>query len=277
MSARLAIIAGGGDLPRQLIERCRMLGRPVFVLAINGETEPGTVADVPHEWVDIAAVGHAVEAMRRADCAEVCLIGPVARPSFGQLKPDWQGVKLLPKVLAAAREGGDDAILSVLVAHLERAGFKVVGADSIVTQLTVPAGPLGRHRPSAQDRTDIAKAIDVIQALGPYDIGQAAVVRDGQVLAVEAAEGTDEMLARCAGLRRDGPAGVLVKCPKPAQDRRVDLPTIGPRTVAGSAAAGLCGIAVAAEGTLIVEREATVREADRCGLFIVAIEVEARR
>lgn len=252
-----------------------MLNREVFVVALNGETESATVADVPHEWIDIAAVGHAVAALQKAGCEEVCFIGPVRRPNFAKLKPDWYGIKLLPKIVAAAREG-DDAILSVIVDHVEASGFKVVGANDVLIQIAAPRGPLGRHRPSAEDEADIAKAIAVIHALGPFDIGQAAVVRAGQVLAIEAAEGTDAMLARCAELRHEQPQGVLVKCPKPTQERRIDLPTIGPRTIAGVAAAGLRGIAVAAENTLIAERETTVRAADDSALFIIGVDVESR-
>lgn len=276
MSARLGIVAGSGGVPRQLIERCRALNREVFVVAINGETENETVADVPHEWIDVAAIGRAVAALQNAGCEEVCFIGPVKRPNFGSLKPDWQGIKLLPKVIAAAREG-DDAVLSVIIDHVEASGFRVVGVDEVLQQIAAPHGPLGRHRPSAEEEADIAKGIAVIHALGPFDVGQGAVVRAGQVLAIEAAEGTDAMLARCAELRRERPHGVLVKCPKPAQDRRVDLPTIGPRTVAGAAAAGLRGIAVAAQNSLIAEREATVSAADDHGLFVVGVDVEALR
>lgn len=274
VSAKLGIVAGAGGLPRQLIDRCRTLGREVFIVAINGETEKETVADVPHEWIDIAAVGRAIAALRRAGCEEVCFIGPVKRPNFGGLKPDWQGIKLLPKVIAAAREG-DDAILTVVVNHVEASGFKVVGADDVLTQIAAPRGPLGRHRPSVEDEADIAKGIAVIHALGPFDVGQAAVVRAGQVLAIEAAEGTDAMLARCAALRAQTPRGVLVKCPKPAQERRVDLPTIGPRTIAGAAAAGLAGIALAAGSSLIAEREATVTAADGHGLFVIGVDAES--
>lgn len=274
--ARLGIVAGGGELPRQLIEGCRALGREVFVVALNGQARPAALAEVPHRWLDIAAVGQAVEALKQAGCGEVCFAGAVERPDFRALRPDWQGLKLLPKVLRAARQG-DDAILTVVVEHVEAAGLKVVGPEAVLRELAPPPGPLGRHRPAAADEADIARGIEVIRALGRHDVGQATVVRGGQVLAIEAAEGTDAMLARCAAWRRERPAGVLVKCPKPAQERRVDLPAIGPGTVAGALAAGLRGIALAAGASLVLEREETLRRADAGGLFIVGVDPGAAR
>ena len=267
---RLGVIAGDGDLPGQLIDSCQKLGRDVFVIAINGAADPNTVQDVAHVWLDLGAVGRAKKALRDAGCREVCFAGGIDRPSLGNLKPDLQGMKLLPRVIAASR-AGDDAILTVVVEFFEEAGFKIVGAETIMSPLQTPVGALGQHHPDREDDADIEKAIRVIEALGPHDVGQAAVVRGGQVLAIEAAEGTDAMLARCAGFSCDTPRGVLVKCPKPGQERRIDLPAIGPRTVAGAAAAGLKGIAIAAGGSLIVERDTTVRQADENGLFIVGV------
>ena len=135
------------------------------------------------------------------------------------------------------------------------------------------AGKLGAKEPSADDHTDIEAGFRVVEALGRLDVGQAAVVVKGYVLAVEAAEGTDEMLARCAELRRAGQgrlerAGVLVKAPKPGQEERVDLPTIGPETIKGAAAAGLAGIAVTAKHVLIADRAATIAAADAHEIFI---------
>lgn len=275
MNARLGIIAGGGGLPRQLIESCRALGREVFVVALNGQAEPSAVVEVPHEWCDIGAVGRAMQALKEAGCDEVCFAGAVERPNFAELKPDWQGLKLLPKVVAAARAGGDDAILTAVLAHVEAEGFTVVAPETVLGGLAPPLGPLGRHRPSVADRADIAKGLEVIRALGPHDVGQATVVKTGQVLAIEAAEGTDAMLARCVAWRGERLGGVLVKGPKPGQERRVDLPTIGPATVEAAAQAGLAGIAVVARGALVVERDRTVRLADAAGLFVLGVGPEA--
>jgi len=274
VAAKLGILAGRGEVPRRLIDGCLASGRDFFVIAFSGETAPATVAGIAHAWVDVAQVGRTVELLRAAGCTEVCLIGPVGRPDFARLRPDWHGLRLLPRLVAAARRGGDDALLSTVVGYLEEQGFRVVGAEEVQGDLTVGPGPLGRVAADAEAAADIRRAIAVIDALGALDVGQAAVVRAGQVLAVEAAEGTDAMLARCVAFRAAHPAGVLVKMTKPGQERRADLPTVGLPTVEGAIAAGLAGIAVEAGGTLVLHRDAAVATADAAGLFIVGVARE---
>lgn len=272
MPPKLGIVAGGGALPRQLIDACRAAGRPVFVLALNGHTEPQTTEGVEHAWLDGVAVGAILAALRRAGCEELVLAGPIARPNFRAMNPvDLAGLRLLPRLIKAATRG-DDAIFQAIVGFFEREGFRVVGADSVLHRDVAPAGAIGGAAPTPADEADIAKGVAVVNALGALDIGQACVVRDGHVVAVEAAEGTDAMLARCAGLRLEAPGGVLVKLTKPGQQRLVDLPTVGPRTVAGAVAAGLHGIAVEAKVTLLVEREAVIAAANDAGLFLVGLE-----
>lgn len=271
MPPKIGILAGSGELPRQLVEACRDAGRDAFVVALNGETAPDTVVTTPHAWVDIASVGKILQLLRDAGCEELCFAGGVARPSFSELKPDWTGLKLLPKIAAAAR-AGDDAIIRVLIGFFEESGFRVVGSDAIAESLIAPEGVMGRNEPDAAARGDIEHGIRVVHALGALDIGQAAVVRDGQVLAVEAAEGTDAMLARCLPFKRPRPAGVLVKLTKPEQEKRVDLPTIGPATIEHARQAGLCGVAVEAGATIILQRMSVVERADTGGLFIVGVK-----
>jgi len=270
MAPRLAVLAGGGPLPRQVIGAARAAGREVFVLAFEGETEPAAVDGVPHQWVPLGAVGRTLGALHAAGSEEVVLIGPVRRPSFATLKLDWRGMQLLGKLgLRAGR--GDDRLFQAIVGELEAEGFKVVGADQVMGTLLAPEGLLTRAAPDAAARRDIAQGIQVAARLGELDVGQAVVVQHGLVLGVEAAEGTDRLLARCAELRRDGPGGVLVKLKKPGQERRADLPTIGPATVEAAAAARLEGIAVHAGQCLIIDQERVVERADRRGLFVVGV------
>ena len=154
-------------------------------------------------------------------------------------------------------------------------GFALIGAHEVAPEILVGAGAIGGIEPSEGDRGDIARGVKLLQATGPFDVGQAVVVADNRVLAIEAAEGTDHMLQQLAALRGDGavrwPArtGVLVKAPKPGQDRRIDLPSLGPRTVEKARAAGLAGIAVAAGETVIAEPQAVAEAADRAGLFVI--------
>ena len=200
-----------------------------------------------------AELGKTIKALKAARCQAVCFAGLVPRPDFAALRPDLRGLSALPGAVAAAGKG-DDALLRFIIREFEREGFAIEGADEVVGGLTIGEGPLGARRPGAADGEDIDRAMLAARAIGRLDIGQAAVVARGLVLAVEAQEGTDAMLARCAQLPAalrgapEAPAGVLAKAPKPRQDRRIDLPTIGPATVMARRARGLAGVAGEAGG-----------------------------
>ncbi len=272
---RLGVIAGGGELPRKLADHARAAGRPVYVLGISGFAEPSLIAEFGGAEASIGEVGKHIDLLKAAGCEEVVFAGVVKRPDFAHLKLDIKGALLLPRVIAAAGRG-DDALLRVVLGAFEEAGFKVVGADDVLAELLAPAGALGAHRPAFEHWADIRHAARVASAMGGLDIGQGAVSCSGLILAVEAQEGTDRMLERCACLpaairgTADLRRGVLVKRPKPMQERRIDLPTIGLRTVQLAAEAGLAGLAVEARGALVLNRAEMVDLADRLGLFIYA-------
>ncbi|WOI52752.1 LpxI family protein [Parvularcula sp. LCG005] len=276
---KVGIIAGGGRLPLKLAEGCRERGDGYHVIRLMGYAD-AALDHHPGDDCGIAEVGKILRRLKESGCDAIVMAGLVHRPNFKTLRPDWRGAALLPKVVKAAR-GGDGALLDVLVETFGAEGFLVVGAEEVAGNLRAPQGPLGQHSPDDDAMSDIRKAARVIAALGPFDVGQGAVVRNGLVLAVEAAEGTDQMLQRCAALPDDvkgyepdqphGPRGVLLKRPKPGQELRVDLPTIGERTIRGAASAGLAGIAIAAEGALIIERDAVVELADTLGLFVYGL------
>jgi DUF1009 family protein len=266
----LGIIAGNGALPRRLVERCRTAGRPVFVLAFEGEADQATVAGVPHAWCRLGAAATALDLLHANAVTELVLAGGVRRPSLSSLRPDWRAAKFFARF--GYRALGDDGLLSAVVKELEREGFRVIGAEELLASDDLLAeGPLGRCRPSVEARADIERGLRLARAMGALDIGQAVVVQQGLVLGVEAAEGTDGLLRRCAGLRREGPGGVLVKAAKPGQEQRVDRPTIGPQTLVLAAAAGLQGIAAEAGMTLVVDRAEIIRAADLAGLFVVGV------
>jgi len=266
-STTLGIIAGRGALPLRLVEHCRGTGRPVFVLAVEGETDPSLVSEVPHAWVRLGAAATIFGHLRDAGVRDLVLAGAMKRPSFANIRPDWRAAKIIARIGMKAL--GDDGLLQALIKEFEAEGFTIIGADKILGGLVARDGVLGRHAPDAQALADVAHGFAVVKALGALDIGQAAVVQQGLVLGVEAIEGTDALLERCGTLRREGPGGVLVKARKPVQDNRVDLPSIGPLTVEHVAAAGLRGIAVEAGASLIIECDAVVAAADRLGLFVI--------
>ncbi len=270
MAGKLGILAGSGDLPRRLIDACRAADRPFFVLAFAGEADPATLSDVPHAVIRLGAAGEGFRILRENAVEELVFAGGIRRPSVTSLRPDWRAAKFFARI--GYRALGDNGLLTAVIKELEEEGFRVVGTDAILGRGLAPRGAFGHLVPDAQAEADIAHGLAVARALGALDIGQSVVVQQGLVLGVEAIEGTDALLARCATLRRDGPGGVLVKIAKPGQERRVDLPTIGERTVAQAAAAGLRGIAVEAGSTIVIDLAAVTEAAERAGLFILGID-----
>ncbi len=267
----LGILAGGGPLPGQVAAAARAAGRGVFVVGLEGYADPAVIAPFPHGFARLGAAGTILGLLRAANVKDLVLVGPVRRPSVFDLRPDADGVRIMARIGRAAF-GGDDGLLAAVVRVLAEEGFHVVGAHEIITQSLGPKGLLTRLGPDAQAQADIDRGVAVARVIGAADVGQGCVVQQGIVLAVEAIEGTDAMLARARGLARPGPGGVLVKLVKPGQDRRADLPTIGPGTIAACAAAGLRGIAFEAGGTMLTDRNATIADADRAGLFLLGVD-----
>lgn len=267
----LGLVAGSGALPAKVADACRAQGRSLFVLALQGHADPAVVGTLPHAWIRLGAVGQGLEILRRAGVREVVMAGAVHRPGLRELRPDQRTMTFLAKV--GVRALGDDGFLKAVVRELEAEGFRVVGIEDVVENLVASVGLYGGLPPDAQAWADIWRGVEVARAVGALDIGQGAVVQQGLVLAVEAMEGTDAMLARCRTLARQGAGGVLVKVCKFRQERRADLPTIGTTTLDNAAAAGLRGIAIEAGGALVVNRQAVVEWANRLGVFVVGINL----
>lgn len=271
----LGIFAGGGDLPVAIAESAQEAGRPVFLIGLKGSAGQ-EIERFPHEWVAMGETGRTFKLLHAQNCRDVLLAGRVARPRFSDIKLDAKSVLLLPKALNAARKG-DDALLRAVVDMFEAEGFRMVSVAEAAPGLLATEGVLGKMRPSANHESDIALAAKVVHRLGALDIGQAAAVCDGLVLAVEAAEGTDAMIARVGQLPESirgvpgKPNGVLFKALKPTQDGKTDLPVIGVETVKKAADVGLAGIAVEAQRSLIINRRGVIDAADRAGLFVVGV------
>lgn len=269
---KLGIVAGGGDLPVRLYNACLSTGRPVHLIAMEGQAEAERLAGIACDWSRLGALERTIALLHEAGVKDLVMAGNFRRPSLAALRPDGLALRLL------ARYGGrllsDNRLLSALIEYLEgEVGLRVVSPDQVMAELLTPRGVLGLHRPSAEDEEDIALGIRVARELGALDVGQAVVVRHGVVLGVEAMEGTDALIARCAQWRTDQPSGVLVKVRKPQQQQRADPPVIGARTVEAAAVAGLCGIAVQAGAALIIDRAEVVRLADAAGLFVAGVDV----
>lgn len=272
----LAIVCGAGNMPYAVANAVVGRGRRVVLFALIGWADPKKVARYPHYWARLGQLGYLRRLARREGCHDIVFIGAVTRPSIAQLRFDLTTLRLLPRIITAFR-GGDDHLLTHVGRIVEHLGFRLVGAHEVAPEILVPEGQLGRHAPTERDRADIAVGRALLAAMGLFDVGQAVVVAGKRVVAVEAAEGTDRMLSRIAQLRSDrvlplpAKTGVLVKAPKPTQDRRFDLPSVGARTVDAAVAAGLAGIAVEARGAVTADLDDMVRSADAAGLFLVGI------
>jgi UDP-2,3-diacylglucosamine hydrolase len=276
----VAIVCGGGSLPFAVADAIAKHGRRVLLFGLRGCADGERLARYPHHWVSLGQFGLFCRLARREGCRDVVFIGSVVRPRLWQIRPDLKTLSLLPRVATMFR-GGDNHLLSGIAKVFEEYGFRLVGAHEVAPDILLPEGVVGCRAPSDRDRADIAKGLALLAAMSPFDVGQASVVVNGRVVAIEAAEGTDRMLAHLAELRAGGRVvtaagrGVLVKAAKRGQDRRVDLPSIGPHTVEGAARAGLAGIAVVAGSTIVAEPERIAAAADRAGLFVIGVPDEA--
>jgi len=272
----LAMVCCGGSIPFAVADTVQRQGRRVVLFACRGWADPIEVARYPHHWVAIAQLGRFSRLARQEGCHDVVFIGTLVRPSLAQLRLDWGTVRALPSIIRAYR-GGDDHLLSGVARIFEGLGFHVVGAHEVAPEILMREGALTTLKPAAGDESDIRRALALLTAIGPFDVGQAVVVAKGHVLAVEAAEGTDQMLKRVVVLREEGRihvpsgVGVLVKAPKPQQDQRIDLPAIGPSTIELVARAGLAGLAVIAGSAIVAEPEEVARRADAAKVFVVGV------
>jgi hypothetical protein len=266
MSQKFGILLGRGNLPRLLVDFCQHHGRPYFLLAFAGQAEEDFVKKHPHAWIKFGEIGKGLKILNQEQVTDIVMVGALKRPSLKTLKMDLKTMEWVAKI--GQKAFGDDGLLGGIVSLLEQEGFKVVGAHEIMNTLLMRSGALGRHKPDEEDLKDIHRGIKVAYALGEEDIGQAVVVEQGVILAVEAFEGTDALLRRSAELKFGKRGGVLVKRSKPQQEKRVDLPTIGLETVQIASKVGLKGIALESAAGLILNQQETIALADKEGLFI---------
>jgi UDP-2,3-diacylglucosamine hydrolase len=270
----LGLICGAGTVPFAVADAVKRRGRPVVLFPLRGWADAAAVSAWPHHWIALGQFGRFCRLARTERCRDLVLVGGLVRPSLRELRLDWGTLWQMPLVIRSFR-GGDDHLLSGIGRMFEGAGFRMVGAHEVAPEITALPGALGRFSPDSAAEDDIARGFALLAATSAFDIGQAAVMCGCRVLAVEAAEGTDAMLNRVAAMRESGRItlppgrGVLVKAPKRRQDRRFDLPSIGPDTIAQAATAGLAGVAVIAGATIVAEPQRLIEAADRAGLFVV--------
>ncbi|MEM9349762.1 MAG: UDP-2,3-diacylglucosamine diphosphatase LpxI [Pseudomonadota bacterium] len=284
----LALIAGAGELPALIAAR---QAEVPFVASLAGHAPSGLTPDLTFR---LEVLGGTLEALEARGVTEVCLLGKVTRPPVDMAALDEATRPLVPRLMEAMAQG-DDAALRAIIEIIEETGLRVVGAHELAVDLLPAPGLLAGSLTSSAER-DAARAEKIIAAMGAADLGQACIVADGQALAIEALPGTDWMLRSLLvqktaaaeitdplGMAADWlsgpqtapsrdpslpPGGLLFKAPKPGQELRVDMPTIGPATIKGAAEAGLEGVVVEAGGVLVIEPEDCQKIAQAAGLFI---------
>jgi DUF1009 family protein len=272
MPRTIGIIAGNGRLPVELAEELQKAGNKVYILGIDGEAEPAIEA-FDHGYFRWGQVSRMFKLLRSRDVSDVTLIGGISRrPSLSEMKFDLGAYLTLPRALSWML-AGDNSVLIGVIEVFRKKGLTVRGAHELVPSLLISAGANTRKKPSNADLERINLGLDVARILGQYDVGQAVVVVEKRIVALEGVEGTDAMLERVCALRTAGKlpkkkGGVLIKCVKPGQDFRVDLPSIGPNSIDRIVDAGLSGIGVLAESTLIISRQETLKRAKKHGVFI---------
>jgi DUF1009 family protein len=274
VARRVALICGAGQFPLAVAEAATTAGCAVFMVALRGAADPA-IAAYPHVWLRLGELGRLLRVLKAMNIPEVCLVGGLVKPELRDLRPDFGAMVRLPAIARLLR-GGDNHALTGMIALLEAEGVSIVAAQDLAPGLLAPQGNLTAQKPSPRNLEDVRIGLACLASLSPFDVGQAVVVARRRILALEAVEGTDAMLCRIASLRETGRlpgrrSGVLIKAPKRGQDLRVDMPAIGPATIAAAAQARLEGIALEAFGVLLHERDRLTAEAAAAGLFVTGV------
>lgn len=271
----VAIICGSGPFPAAVAEAVLKRGGTVYLFLLHGYADPA-LERYPHEWVKLGSFAKYVAARKRHDLRDIVFIGTVTRPGIRHLKFDWRMILLLPRIMKMF-VGGDNNLLTGIAKVFEENGFRLRGAHEVAPEILMPEGSATHLKPTAREGEDVRLGLDLLRTMGRFDIGQAAVVLDKRVLAIEGVEGTQGLLARVAEMRKNeklklpADGGVLVKIPKPSQSRRLDMPSVGVDMVMQAKAAGLAGIAVEAGGALVLDAQKFVEAAETAGIFVVAV------
>jgi DUF1009 family protein len=252
---KLAVIAGQGSLPEALANSAREQGHEVIIFTVAGQADAG-FSGFETLAIPLGAIGRTRELLVKSGCTRMVMAGKIIRPSLAQLKPDAAAVKLLARAVGR----GDDALLRAIADYFAEAGIETIAPDSLMSRAAMPKGALaGTLDPELQPDIDLGVA--VLESLGAHDVGQSIIIQDRRVIAVEAAEGTDAMLARAAELLDEtGPAAIFVKCRKSGQDERLDVPVVGAETLRLAAAAGIAVLALQADGVMLAAPAGTLGE-----------------
>lgn len=270
METNLCVIAGGGILPRKVADNFDPSGERIFFLAFRNITDPEIVAGRHHEWLELGEIQKAIDAMHRNNVGKVVMAGPIQRPALSSLALDTRALKMLAK--GGLKVFGDDGLLSLVAKEIEKEDIKIIGIEEILSGVLTKEGLLAGPAPTKNSWDDIKRGLHVLNNLGPCDVGQSVAVQEGLVLAVEAIEGTDKMIERAGGLKRNVSGPILIKISKVNQDKRVDLPTAGPETVNNAIRAGFQGLALEANNSLLLDKDRVLKIAEKNAFFVIGVD-----
>ena len=270
METNLCVIAGGGILPRKLADNFDPSGDRIFFLAFRNVTDPEVVAGRHHEWLELGEIQKAIDAMHRNNVDKVVMAGPIQRPALSSLALDIRALKML--ATGGLKAFGDDGLLSLVVKEIEKEGIKVIGIEQILSGVLTKEGLLAGPAPTKISWDDIKRGLQVLNSLGPCDVGQSIAVQEGIVLAIEAIEGTDQMIERAGSLQRNVSGPILIKMSKTNQDKRVDLPTAGPETVNNAIRSGFQGLALEANNSLLLDKDRVIEIAEKNSFFVIGVD-----
>ena len=270
METNLCVIAGGGILPRQIADNFDPSGDRIFFLAFRNVTDPEVVAGRHHEWFELGEVQKAIDAMHRNNVGKVVMAGPIQRPALSSLALDTRALKMLAK--GGLKVFGDDGLLSLVAKEIEKEGINVIGIEQILSGVLTKEGLLAGPAPTKTSWDDIKRGLQVLNSLGPCDVGQSIAVQEGIVLAIEAIEGTDQMIERAGSLQRNVSGPILIKMSKANQDKRVDLPTAGPETINNAIRSGFQGLALEAKNSLLLDKDHVVKIAEKNSFFVIGVD-----
>ena len=270
METNLCVIAGGGILPRKLADNFDPSGGRIFFLAFRNITDPEVVAGRHHEWLELGEVQKAIDAMHRNNVDKVVMAGPIQRPALSSLALDIRALKMLAK--GGLKAFGDDGLLSLVAKEIEKEGIKVIGIEQILSGVLTKEGLLAGPAPTKISWDDIKRGLQVLNSLGPSDVGQSIAVQEGIVLAIEAIEGTDQMIERAGSLQRNVSGPILIKISKTNQDKRVDLPTAGLETINNAIRSGFKGLALEANNSLLLDKDRVIELAEKNSFFVIGVD-----
>lgn len=263
---KIAVVAGAHRLPFLVADDLRAQGYDVFIIGLKNFCDPALNPDL---WIRLGAAGTAFREAKKRGIKNLVMVGAIGHPNLTDIIPDFTAIKIVSRV--RRNQNGYDSMLTALFSEIEKFGFKVLAGQDLCPSLTFSSGAQTKTKPNKKDAKDIERAINVSKVIGKLDIGQSVVV-SGQVLAVEAAEGTKKMLERVIDIRHGYKkcGGVLAKMIKPGQDLRADIPAIGVETINAIADAKLSGIVVDSKNCWAIDKDEIIKTANKRKVFIIA-------